>query len=253
MIRGDGATPAHRGATGETGGRQNAGMLPQAVLFEEAPAPRGGAAILLLDSARGRIEYRPGFIDAAQARGWFERLRDEISWAAQRRPMYDRVVDVPRLLAAFRLEDPRLHPVLHEAGGMLRSAVGTPFNAVGMNYYRNGRDSVAPHNDKLHEIAAGHPIALLSLGSPRRMDIREKAQPLQPVPGPAPSPVDPRRKTLRIELAPGSLLLMDYATQLHYDHGIPKVRTPVGPRISLAFRVRPAGHVDRGHYAGTRG
>jgi hypothetical protein len=25
---------------------------------------------------------------------------------------------------------------------------------------------------------------------------------------------------------------------LHYDHAIPKQRTPVGPRISLAFRVR---------------
>ncbi|HXH01478.1 MAG TPA: alpha-ketoglutarate-dependent dioxygenase AlkB [Xanthomonadaceae bacterium] len=228
-------------------------MLPQAALFEEAPTLSGGAAIRLLDSPRGRLEYRPGFIDAAQARAWFERLRDEIPWAAQRRPMYDRVVDVPRLLAAFRLDDPCLHPVLHEAGAMLRSAVGTPFNAVGMNYSRDGRDSVAPHTDKLHEIAADHPIALLSLGSPRRMNIREKAQPLQATAGSAPSPVDPRRRTLRIELAPGSLLLMDYATQLHYDHGIPKVRTPVGPRISLVFRVRPAGHVDRGHYAGTRG
>lgn len=253
MIHGDGATRAHRSATGETGGRQDAGMLPQAALFDAAPTPSGGAAILLMDSPRGRIEYRPGFIDAAQAQDWFQRLRDEIPWAAQRRPMYDRVVDVPRLLAAFQLGDPRLHPVLHEAGGMLRSAVGTPFNAVGMNFYRDGRDSVAPHNDKLHEIGPGHPIALLSLGSPRRMDIREKALPLQPATIPSPPPVDPRRKTLRIELAPGSLLLMDYTTQLHYDHGIPKVRTPVGPRISLAFRVRPSGHIDRGHYAGTRG
>jgi alkylated DNA repair dioxygenase AlkB len=44
------------------------------------------------------------------------------------------------------------------------------------------------------------------------------------------------RRVLRLQLEPGSLLLMDYATQLHYDHAIPKQRVPVGPRISVAFR-----------------
>jgi len=46
------------------------------------------------------------------------------------------------------------------------------------------------------------------------------------------------RRLLRLDLEQGSLLLMDYATQLHYDHGIPKEKAPVGPRISLAFRMR---------------
>ena len=41
-----------------------------------------------------------------------------------------------------------------------------------------------------------------------------------------------------MDLEPGSRLLMDYATQLHYDHGIPKEKVKLGPRISLAFRVR---------------
>ena len=43
---------------------------------------------------------------------------------------------------------------------------------------------------------------------------------------------------LKLELEPGSVLVMSYATQLHYDHGIPKEKAPVGPRISLAFRMR---------------
>jgi hypothetical protein len=34
--------------------------------------------------------------------------------------------------------------------------------------------------------------------------------------------------------------MMSYATQLHYVHGVPKVARPVGERISLAFRVKPA-------------
>jgi alkylated DNA repair dioxygenase AlkB len=47
------------------------------------------------------------------------------------------------------------------------------------------------------------------------------------------------RTAWTVDLEPASLLVMSYDSQLHYDHGIPKTREPVGPRISLAFRVRP--------------
>jgi alkylated DNA repair dioxygenase AlkB len=97
------------------------------------------------------------------------------------------------------------------------------FTSVGLNFYRDGRDSVAAHNDHLDEIVPGCPIALLSLGATRRMTIRAKAAP---------------RRVLHVDLAAGSLLLMSYETQLHYTHGVPKTTEPVGPRISLAFRVR---------------
>jgi len=70
----------------------------------------------------------------------------------------------------------------------------------------------------------GHPIVLFSLGASRRMTIRAKAPP---------------RRILHVDLEPGSVLVMSYATQLHYVHGIPKTAMPTGPRISLAFRVRP--------------
>jgi len=42
-----------------------------------------------------------------------------------------------------------------------------------------------------------------------------------------------------VDLEAGSLLVMDYATQIHYTHGVPKTSEPVGERISLAFRVKP--------------
>jgi alkylated DNA repair dioxygenase AlkB len=179
----------------------------------------------LLEDAEGGVRYMPGFIDAATARQGFDALRDGIAWQAQRRPMYDRVVDVPRLVAAWHLDDPGLPDSLAQATGLLRAVTGEPFHAVGLNYYRDGRDSVAPHSDKLHSLVPGHPIALLSLGAARRMTIRAKP---------------PQRHVQHIDLQPGSLLLMSHASQLHYEHGIPKTREPVGPRISLAFRVRPA-------------
>jgi alkylated DNA repair dioxygenase AlkB len=51
---------------------------------------------------------------------------------------------------------------------------------------------------------------------------------------------EPPPRVLDVDLAAGSLMLMSYETQLHYTHGIPKTHEPVGERISLAFRVKPA-------------
>ena len=138
--------------------------------------------------------------------------------------MYDREVDVPRLVGHFRLA-PEAHvpAAIRAAGSRVIAATGVGFTSVGLNLYRDGHDSVAPHNDDLDEITPGSPIALLSLGATRRMTIRAKAAP---------------RRVFHVDLAAGSLLLMSYETQLHYTHGVPKTTEPVGERISLAFRVK---------------
>jgi hypothetical protein len=43
---------------------------------------------------------------------------------------------------------------------------------------------------------------------------------------------------VHVDLEAGSLFVMDYATQIHYTHGVPKTSAEVGERISLAFRVK---------------
>ena len=188
---------------------------------------------VLVDDERGRIAYTPGLVAPSRAGSWFTRLREGVQWKAERRRMYDRDVDVPRLTAHFGLaaEDESLPDALREAARRVVTATGVPFNSVGLNLYRDGRDSVAPHNDHLYSIVEGFPIALLSLGATRRMVVRAKAPP---------------RRVLHIDLEAGSLLMMSYATQLHYTHGVPKTKEPVGERISLAFRVGPDG--SRGFY-----
>jgi alkylated DNA repair dioxygenase AlkB len=179
----------------------------------------------LLDDATGAITYLPALVDDKTSAGWCEALMRDVPWRSERRRMYDRDVDVPRLVGAYRLDDAAIPRAVTEAAQLIRSASGNvAFTNVGLNLYRDGRDSVAPHNDHLYEIVAGYPIALLSLGATRRMTIRSKQRP---------------RRILDLDLEGGSLLLMSYETQKHYDHGIPKVREPIGPRISLAFRVRP--------------
>lgn len=179
---------------------------------------------MLVDDDTGRIVYIPAFATAATAHAWFAQLRETVPWQSERRRMYDRDVDVPRLVASFRLGAAEVPKALTEAAQRVTAETGAPFNRVGLNLYRDGRDSVAPHNDHLYEIVIGYPIALVSLGATRLMTIRSKGKP---------------RRTLDLNLEDGSLLVMSYETQLHYDHGVPKTRTAIGPRISVAFRVRP--------------
>jgi alkylated DNA repair dioxygenase AlkB len=209
--------------------------MNQLSLFEPCEA-------VLVDDSRGQIRYVPRFIPHREAREWFDELRRVVEWTASTRMMYDREVDVPRLTASFRLEgDERpLPPVLAEAGRRVSGALQAPFTHVGLNRYRDGSDSVAPHNDHLSELVVGAPIVLLSLGATRRMTLRAK---------------QPPRRPFHADLEAGSLLVMSYDTQIHYTHGIPKTDGAVGERISLAFRVRPAttagsatGGESRGRY-----
>lgn len=178
----------------------------------------------LFDDPGGGVRYRPGVVEPVTADAWFESLREGIDWKAQRRMMYERIVDVPRLVASWWLADPALPVALDAARRAVRDMVDAPFNAVGLNLYRDGDDSVAPHGDKLHMLVPGHPVVLLSLGATRRMSIRPNAPP---------------RRALQVELESGSLLVMSYCSQLTHQHAVPKTRRQVGPRISLAFRVRP--------------
>ena len=181
------------------------------------------ATQILWDDHRGTITYHPDCIPLDLAERWFVALKDNIAWADERRRMYDRDVDVPRLVARFALSDPGLPETLSSSADVVCRATAVAFNSVGLNFYRDGRDSVAPHNDKLHDLVVDAPIAILSLGATRRMTIRTKKTP---------------RTIFHLDLAPGSLFVMSYATQLHFDHGIPKTMTSVGARISLAFRHR---------------
>ena len=203
--------------------------MPQLPLFEPAET-------VLVDDASGRIIYTPSFVDGATAQAWFRELREAVPWKAQRRQMYDREVDVPRLLGHYRLgeDEPAPPGAIAAAARRVAAKTSVPFNSVGLNLYRDGRDSVAPHNDHLYEIAEGFPIALVSLGATRRMTIRTK---------------EPPRRVFHVDLQAGSLLLMSYDTQIHYTHGVPKTAEPVGERISLAFRMKPRdGHEATGLY-----
>ncbi len=187
----------------------------------------------LVDDAEGGIRYWPALVAPALADGWFQQLRGQVSWQVQQRSMYDRVVAVPRLLASFRL-DTGTPPSLPLAAMLqqVQAYAPAPYNTAGLNLYRDGRDSVAMHHDKLHTLLPGQPIALLSLGATRRMNIRAREG----------------GGTQSVALEPGSLLMMSHASQLSHLHGIPKTARAVGERISVVFRVRPQARMEAGLY-----
>jgi alkylated DNA repair dioxygenase AlkB len=189
-------------------------MSKQHSLFEPMP-------VSLLNDGEGGIRYLPGIVPMATAEQWFEQTLQSIDWISQQRVMYDREVAVPRLLATFSDDSCNLPAPLTAAFDAVRSLVRAPFNRVGLNLYRDGHDSVAPHSDKTEKLLRAQPIAILSLGATRRMLIHPKKG---------------DGRVVHIDLEPGSCLVMSYASQFTHEHGIPKVANVNDARISLAFR-----------------
>lgn len=189
-------------------------MSLQHALFEPSP-------VSLADDREGGIRYIPAAISAALAEEWLEQALHSVAWTGQQRMMYDREVLVPRLVAGFSSDSHDVPALLLDAFEIVRALVGAPFNRVGLNLYRDGNDSVAPHGDKTEKLLAAQPIAILSLGATRRMLIR---------------PRQGDSRTIHLDLEAGSCLVMSYASQLTHEHGIPKIAGLTDPRISLAFR-----------------
>jgi alkylated DNA repair dioxygenase AlkB len=172
------------------------------------------------------IDLLPGWLTGADT--LFEALVDTVPWHAGQRRMYERVVDVPRLLAHYGQEDPLPHPVLTAARTALSrhyaAELGEPFRTANLCYYRDGRDGVAWHGDRIGRGATQNTmVAILSVGVPRFLLLR---------------PRDGAGAALRQPLGHGDLIVMGGSCQRTWDHAVPKTAKPVGPRISIQFRPR---------------
>ena len=167
------------------------------------------------------VEYLPAWLD-----GHASLMRDllaQTEWRHERRRMYDRVVDVPRLTAPA--------PENNAAGRLIKSMAATlcaryrsDLGQVSLAYYRDGRDSVAPHGDKIGVHRSDTVIAIVSLGAPRRFSLKRVSG----------------RQHHAYSLGWGDLLVMGGTCQRTWLHGVPKV-AHADPRISLVFRPSPRG------------
>ncbi|MDP9092729.1 MAG: alpha-ketoglutarate-dependent dioxygenase AlkB [Actinomycetota bacterium] len=197
-------------------------------LAEEVQAGPLGATVSRTHLADGAwIDLRRSWLRGADA--LFERLSRIVPWRAERRPMYDRVVDVPRLLCFYGEGDALPHPALdamkRELDGRYAGVLGEGFVTAGLCLYRDGRDSVAWHGDTVGRGSTEDTaVAIVSIGSPRSLLLRPRG-------GGA-------GKTLRHELGHGDLIVMGGSCQRTWEHAVPKTARPVGPRISIQFRTR---------------
>jgi len=150
----------------------------------------------------------------------------EVPWRAERRQMYDRVVDVPRLVHTYGVGEPLPHASLEAAREALsdhyRPELGEPFVTAGCCYYRDGRDSVAWHGDRIGRgRSADTMVAILSVGDPRRLALRPRGG----------------GESISVEMGHGDLLVMGGSCQRTWEHSVPKV-AHAGPRMSVQFRPR---------------
>jgi len=169
------------------------------------------------------IDVLPGWLGGSDT--LFDRLAAEVPWRAERRQMYDQVVDVPRLLAFYGADDALPHPVLTKAREALTAhyadELGEPFVTAGLCHYRDGRDSVAWHGDRGGRGAREDTmVAILSVGAPRDLLLR-------PMRG---------GDTVRRPLGHGDLIVMGGSCQRTWEHAVPKTTRATGPRISVQFR-----------------
>ncbi|MGI5253475.1 alpha-ketoglutarate-dependent dioxygenase AlkB [Actinacidiphila glaucinigra] len=172
------------------------------------------------------IDPLPGWLRGADA--LFGELAGSVPWKAERRQMYEREVDVPRLLAFYGEGRPLPHPVLEEArdalGAHYAGELGEPFVTAGLCFYRDGRDGVAWYGDRTGRSATQDTmVAILSVGDPRDLALRPRGG------GAA---------AMRLPLGHGDLVVMGGSCQRTWEHAVPKSMRAVGPRISIQFRTR---------------
>ena len=199
----------------------------QGTLFEAPPS-----GVRTFDGLQRRTLGRGAWVDLLP--GWlggvgslFDDLAQRVRWRAEERQMYDRVVDVPRLVHTYGVGEALPHPILTEAREALSThylpELGEPFVTAGCCYYRDGRDSVAWHGDRFgrgrtHDTM----VAIVSFGSPRNLLLRPRGG----------------GESLRFPLGHGDLIVMGGSCQRTWEHAVPKSSRPCGPRISVQFRPR---------------
>jgi alkylated DNA repair dioxygenase AlkB len=201
----------------------------QASLLDAAPDVGPRLSTLELERtqlSRGAwIDVMPSWVKGSDE--VFEQLVSVVPWRAERRPMYERVVAVPRLLSWYGEGEALPHALLTQARECLSAhysaELGEPFATAGLCYYRDGRDSVAWHGDTIGRSKTEDTlVAIVSLGAARRLLLRPRLG----------------GSAMGFALGHGDLLVMGGSCQRTWEHAIPKTGRDVGPRISVQFRPR---------------
>ncbi|MGZ4438040.1 MAG: alpha-ketoglutarate-dependent dioxygenase AlkB [Nocardioidaceae bacterium] len=191
-----------------------------------APGPLAGTVTRHRLGRGAWVDVRPGWLSGSDE--VFARLVTDVPWQAERRQMWDSVVDVPRLLKFYgegeALPDPSLVEAREALNAYYAAELGEEFVTAGMCFYRDGRDSVAWHGDTIGRSRTEDTmVAIVSVGEARRLSLR---------------PRNGGEQARAFPLGHGDLIVMGGSCQRTWEHAILKTARAVGPRISIQYRPR---------------
>ncbi|KAK1160116.1 DNA oxidative demethylase ALKBH2-like [Acipenser oxyrinchus oxyrinchus] len=178
-----------------------------------------------------------------QADSHFQQLEKEVEYFSgdlAKVQVFGKFHNIPRKQATYG--DPGLNysfsgvklmarpwtPVLEIIRDQITKATGHTFNFVLVNRYKDGNDHIGEHQDDERELDPACPIAAVSFGAVRDLVFRHQeargknaARKIEPV---------------KVALQHGSLLLMNWPTNVNWYHSLPVRKKVLTPRISLTFR-----------------
>lgn len=173
------------------------------------------------------------YLKAKDANSYFKQLNNEIEWDQKEIRLFGKLIPQPRLMAwhgdeniTYQYSNLTLSakpwtPTLNQLKAIIEDNLGYKFNAVLLNYYRNGHDYMGWHRDNEKVLGLQPQIISISLGAKRIFKFRHYND-----------------KTLvrKFELENGSLMLMKGDTQNHWSHSLPKALRIKQSRINITFR-----------------
>lgn len=190
-------------------------------------------AALIIDLPDAELLYYPKFFNKDQANLIYNTLLTETPWQQDEIRVFGKTHPQPRLTALYgdddksysysniTMEPHKWSPMLERIKTHVERLTGNDFNAVLLNYYRDGKDSNGWHADNEKELGHNPIIASLSFGAERNFQLKHNSNIYL-------------KKTIVLEH--GSLLIMKGTTQHFWKHQIPKTAKTIAPRINLTFR-----------------
>lgn len=178
----------------------------------------------------GDIMLIDAFFNQVESDYYYQTLLANTPWREYEMPMYNKMVTAPRMISWFQdksdigrsTEAPELNADLKIIRKRVEHETHLKFNAVLLNLYRNGSDSVSWHSDKINRSGTNPTIASVTFGETRLFRLRHKFR--KDIP------------QIEIPLHHGSFLIMAGQTNSFWEHAVPKTSRNVLPRINLTFR-----------------
>lgn len=175
------------------------------------------------------------FLSTDKSGTYLKSLIETANWKQEEIKLYGKTFLVPRMTAWYGYDNfnysysgihcnpnPWTSELMEIKASIESYLPQEQFNSVLLNLYRDGKDSVSWHADNEKELGENPTIASVSLGAVRRFDLKHRY-----LPG----------KNFKIDLLPGSLIVMNGEFQHFWLHQIPKQLKVKTPRINLTFRT----------------